>query len=600
MAWWNFWRTDAPQLPAPESDPVVVQEVHRWDAASVVNSLTGLGGSNDKGAAARPNTARRPLDDVELAALYLQGGIAQKIVRIIPDEMTRKGWTVKDSTEDPEALKGEERRLMLRARVREAATWGRLFGTSLILMVTDEEIPAEYQGKETAWLRQPLELDRVNRLVALQVFDGCEVTPMAYETDPRKVGYREPVLWSITPVTAGGGQFTPGTVVHASRVLTFRGVRRPPSVRLGGLSGSLSATSTNSLDDSVLQHTWDAIRNLEQVSAAGAVLAQEIRENVLRVGGLEALVTADQKTAVETRIRLMAKMKSLLGMVMLGKDDEFTSTVHNPSGFNQLSGEAQAMLSAVSDIPQTILFGHTPAGLSTDNASGRQAFDRKIATAQEAIRPDLERIYSVILASKEGPTGGEVPESWSLEFLPLDELSQSEEAGIRKTTAETDAIYLDRGVLSPERVESSRFGPDGYQVEIQPEEEGDDRELTPEEAQAELDLILDAIDMTPPEGVIEEFRRGLRWYDEGHGGDGLVRATIQWAHRLARGEPITEAKVRKMRAWLARHEVDKEGEGFRPGEDGYPSPGRVAWALWGGDPAVSWSEKLIGQLDREE
>lgn len=491
MAWWDFWRRDAaPQLPAPA--PAVVQEVHRWDGASVVNSLTGLGGINDKGAVARPNTQRAPLVDVELASLYLQGGIAQKVVRIIPEEMTRKGWKVTDDTTDPELMKEEDRRLMTRAQVKEAATWGRLFGTSLILMVTDDDIPAEFAGKEQQWLREPLDLARVKSLQALQVFDGCEVTPMAYESDPRKVGYREPSLWSLTPVSTGGG-IIPGTVVHASRVLVFRGTRRPPSLRLGGLGGSLFTSGTQSLDDSVLQHMWDAVRNLEQVSAAGAVLAQEIRENVLRIGGLEALLTSDQKTAVEKRIRLMAKMKSLLGIVMLAKDDEFTSTVNNPSGYNQLSGEAQAMLSAVSDIPQTILFGHTPAGLSTDNQSGRQSFDRKIANEQEKIRPELSRLYSVIFSAQEGPTSGQVPESWDLEFLPLDELTQTEEAAIRKTTADTDAVYLDRGVLSPERVESSRFGPDGYQFEIQPEEEGDEEEpgeeLTPEEAEAELAAI---------------------------------------------------------------------------------------------------------------
>lgn len=459
----------------------------------MVNSLTGLGGINDKGAVARPNTQRVPLDDVELASLYIQGGIAQKVIRIIPEEMTRKGWKIADDTTDPELMREEDRRLMTRMRVQEAATWGRLFGTSLILMVTDDEIPAEFAGKETRWLREPLDLARVKSLQALQVFDGCEVSPVAYEDDPRKIGYREPSLWALTPVATGGG-IIPGTVVHASRVLVFRGVRRPPSLRLGGLAGSLSTTGTQALDDSVLQHMWDAVRNLEQVSAAGAVLAQEIRENVLRVGGLEALVTSDQKAAVETRIKLMAKMKSLLGIVFLGKDDEFTSRVNNPSGFNQLSGEAQAMLSAVSDIPQTILFGHTPAGLSTDNESGRQSFDRKIANEQAKIQPELERLYSVIFAAQEGPTSGQVPDSWKLEFLPLDELTQAEEATIRKTTADTDAIYLDRGVLSPERVESSRFGPDGYQFEIQPEEEGDEEEpgpeLTPEEAEAELAAIV--------------------------------------------------------------------------------------------------------------
>ena len=53
-----------------------------------------------------------------------------------------------------------------------------------------------------------------------------------------------------------------------------------------------------------------------------------------------------------------------------------------------------------------------------------------------------------------------------------------------------------------------------------------------------------------------------------------------------------------MSAWFARHEVDKQGEGFSLGEDGYPSPGRVAWAAWGGDPGKSWADSLVAKMDR--
>lgn len=105
------------------------------------------------------------------------------------------------------------------------------------------------------------------------------------------------------------------------------------------------------------------------------------------------------------------------------------------------------------------------------------------------------------------------------------------------------------------------------------------------------------INFKPPKGVIAELKKGLEWNRQGHGGDGLVPATVAWARRMANGSDISPAKARKMRAWLARHEVDKQGKGFRPGEKGYPSPGRVAWALWGGDPAKPWSAKIVGQME---
>jgi len=110
----------------------------------------------------------------------------------------------------------------------------------------------------------------------------------------------------------------------------------------------------------------------------------------------------------------------------------------------------------------------------------------------------------------------------------------------------------------------------------------------------------ESIDFSVPEGVKSELKKGLKWHEEGHSGDGLKPETVAWARRMSQGEKISPEKAVKMRAWLARHETDKSGEGFNPGEDGFPSPGRVAWALWGGDPAVSWSNKLVGQMERED
>ena len=69
---------------------------------------------------------------------------------------------------------------------------------------------------------------------------------------------------------------------------------------------------------------------------------------------------------------------------------------------------------------------------------------------------------------------------------------------------------------------------------------------------------------------------------------------------MATGTDITPEKAVKMRAWLARHESDKKGEGYEPGEPGFPSAGRLAWALWGGDPAVPWSNKIVRQMEKAD
>lgn len=103
---------------------------------------------------------------------------------------------------------------------------------------------------------------------------------------------------------------------------------------------------------------------------------------------------------------------------------------------------------------------------------------------------------------------------------------------------------------------------------------------------------------TPPESVRTEARRALKWIDEGHAGDGFTAVGRKRASDLARGAAVSIDTIRRMRSYLARHEVDKQGEGWGPSQKGYPSPGRVAWAAWGGDPAKSWVNGIVADMEK--
>ena len=96
------------------------------------------------------------------------------------------------------------------------------------------------------------------------------------------------------------------------------------------------------------------------------------------------------------------------------------------------------------------------------------------------------------------------------------------------------------------------------------------------------------IDLMPTDGMRNEAERYRAWKADGNAGGTEVAATR--ASQILSGDELSPATVITMAAWFARHEVDKQGEGFSPGEEGYPSPGRVAWAAWGGDPGQKWSD----------
>ena len=98
--------------------------------------------------------------------------------------------------------------------------------------------------------------------------------------------------------------------------------------------------------------------------------------------------------------------------------------------------------------------------------------------------------------------------------------------------------------------------------------------------------------------------RGLKYLDEGFGGDGLTDATKREARDIASGS-VSENKVRKMAPWFARHQVDGEApKNNNPSDSQYPGAGLVAWLLWGGDSnfsdrAQNWAQSKIDALDAE-
>jgi hypothetical protein len=102
------------------------------------------------------------------------------------------------------------------------------------------------------------------------------------------------------------------------------------------------------------------------------------------------------------------------------------------------------------------------------------------------------------------------------------------------------------------------------------------------------------IDFQPPQGARDEAERGLAWRSEfGRGG---TEVGIARARDISNGRNLSPETIGRMNSYFARHEVDKQGGGWSPGEDGYPSNGRIAWALWGGDPGRAWARKISEQM----
>ena len=106
---------------------------------------------------------------------------------------------------------------------------------------------------------------------------------------------------------------------------------------------------------------------------------------------------------------------------------------------------------------------------------------------------------------------------------------------------------------------------------------------------------LQDIDTKPTQGMIDEAIKGLEWRKEyGRGG---TQVAVARATNIKNGDNLSFDTISRMNSFFARHEVNKRAEGFNPGEDGFPSAGRIAWALWGGDAGQSWSKKKVKEIE---
>lgn len=129
---------------------------------------------------------------------------------------------------------------------------------------------------------------------------------------------------------------------------------------------------------------------------------------------------------------------------------------------------------------------------------------------------------------------------------------------------------------------------------------------TPEEEDEEdYDDEMRQVNLTPPAYMRAAARQGLKYYEEGLAGDGLVDRTVREARAMANGT-VTADKWVRIRAWIARHMPDLDAPDANPNSERYPSPGVVAHLLWGSGPskaaarrALDYAEGVVSRIEAE-
>lgn len=108
---------------------------------------------------------------------------------------------------------------------------------------------------------------------------------------------------------------------------------------------------------------------------------------------------------------------------------------------------------------------------------------------------------------------------------------------------------------------------------------------------------LSDLNLVPTDTMASNAKRGLEMRKEFNRGGTQVGVTR--ANQLVNKDNLSPDTVLRMYSFFSRHEVDKQGRGFNSGTDGYPSAGKIAWQLWGGDAGFSWSKTKRNAIMKE-
>ncbi len=385
--------------------------------------------------------------DLEALDLWETEFLAARIVEAMPEEGYRRGWSVKLQDEElGEAIEQWAEELGVEHAIVDAWEKENALGGAAIFPIVDGA-----QGD----LSTPLRWEAISDVKALHVLEPRELMPIAFESDLGNRGWSTPSMYMFTPIVDGFTASFGGQVIHASRLIVFPGLRVSRQNRAGQLLG---------WGVSRLTRPKQVLADFGLAWASAATLLHEHDMGFLGMDEFaELMATKDGQEIAYERIRSMAMAKSSIRAVVGDVKDKFTKIPSSLSGLAEVLGEFKVLMSAASDgMPVSVLMGQSQSGLRTGDEDTAVWYGNVEKRRRTRIKPRHTHLMRFLLAAGQGPTGGTVPDVWSIEYPSMWSPSDKEVAETRKTDADRAVALVNANIVSGDDVADSWFGADKY------------------------------------------------------------------------------------------------------------------------------------------
>lgn len=425
---------------AQRQEIVSVAPMKRYNSDGWTNILTGLGQAGRDKKVSGVFKMCRTWYQTELDELYRADGLARVVVDTVADEMVRQGWEVEGDEKD--YISGQMDELHAYSKIADLIKWARLYGGGIIVMGIND-------GRE---LEEPVDINNIRDIKWLHSFDRYQASSAngMFEGDLNSPNYGFPDVYLVTDSRTGNVFY-----VHHSRTLRMDWQILPPRFQ----------NWNDGWGDPIFASIYDELRNYSTLYGNLATMSYDFVTKVLKVDNLAQIVASDGCNTLQQRVSILNLAAGITNMSVIDTNESLEKYSTQLAGIADIVDRFMLALSAVSGIPVSLLFGRAPAGLNATGDNDVRNFYDRISQYQETkLKPILERFVSYLYLCKDSPLGGKEPDHWSISFVPLWQNTEEQEAIIRRTVAEADAIYLDRGVLDPSEVAISRFGGDSYNM----------------------------------------------------------------------------------------------------------------------------------------
>ena len=371
--------------------------------------------------------------DYDLAEKYQYNGLFSKIIDRPAEEALKHG--MKYNVGDPqleEFLDDALDRLDWEDKATTAIRWARLFGGSIIVMLLDDG----------GGLEEPVNWQDVRSVEELRVYERAIVQP---DPDTYRTGKAEYFDVSSTY----GGTFR----VHRSRCLVFKNGSLPEY-------GAAQQYYYWGLPEYIRIHK-DLSRALKTHTNAANMIEKSVQP-VYKQKNLQSTLAAEGgDTAVLKRLNVIDQARGMLNSIAVDMDGEdYDFKTFQMTGAKEILESTCNLLSAVTCIPQTILFGRSPAGENATGESDLENYYNFVEGIQKRmLKKNIRTLIKAIVQAGVYDGSIENPGNIKPTFKPLWSLSETEKATVELTkaqraqvAAQTAQLYIDMQAIQPEEV----------------------------------------------------------------------------------------------------------------------------------------------------